>query len=166
MPELAAVRDAFIDYERRADEPVRPLPAVAAAMIACGRSTAATPDDVRVPRKEHAPFPATYAGAAMRFAVGPAVAPAREVVAIDAAGDPLPVEATFLEGPAGWAVTLANWSGTPLERVTVRIRPGRPSGPVASARLGPLAAAREGGEIMVELALESTDTAFAAWEKP
>jgi hypothetical protein len=166
LAELAAVRDAFIDYERRADEPVRPLPAVAAAMIACGRSTAATPDDVRVPRKQHAPFPATYAGAAMRFAIGPAVAPAREVVAIDPAGDPLPVEATFLEGPAGWAVTLANWSGEPLERITLRIRPGRPSGPVATARLGAVPAAREAGEICLEMPLESTDIAFAAWVEP
>jgi hypothetical protein len=166
MPELAAVRDAFMDYEQRADDPVRPLPAVAAALIACGRSTAASAAEVRVPRKQHAPFPATYAGTAMRFAIRPAVAPAREVVAIDAAGDPLPVEATFLEGPAGWAVTLANWSGEPLGRITLRIRPGRPSGPVATARLGAVPAAREAGEICLKMPLESTDIAFAAWVEP
>jgi hypothetical protein len=72
------------------------------------------------------------------------------------------VEATLMAGASGWVVPLANYTGRPLEQVTVTIKPPAPAAQVHSSRLGKLnATPAADGSITVTLPLESTDMIFS-----
>ncbi len=75
------------------------------------------------------------------------------------------VEATLLQGTQGWVVTLANYSGRPLQHIKVTIRKGaRPSGTVHHSRGDALNDTDARTDVVeVTLPLESTDMVFAPW---
>jgi hypothetical protein len=75
------------------------------------------------------------------------------------------IEATVLEGSAGWVVPLANYTLKPAAKVTLTIHPGdRAFGEVRSSRQGVLAVERIGDNaVRVALPLDSTDLLFAEW---
>jgi hypothetical protein len=102
----------------------------------------------------------SFSGELRKVIVGEGV---REPVVV---GHPL-VEATLMEGSAGWVVPLANYSGEAGKLVRVEIRVGgRKFGKVYSARHGELKVmpGAEAGAIRVELPMDSTDMVFAKWE--
>lgn len=90
--------------------------------------------------------------------------------ALDAGPQPVEVdkplvEATLLEGPAGWVVPLANY-GRPEHEITVKVRPSRRCGAVRSSHSGELTSADEpDGSLLVRLPLETTDFVFASCAK-
>src|SRR5438046_1845022 len=73
--------------------------------------------------------PAHFSAALRDFITGPArISQAACPVALSSAQ----VEATFMEGRHGWVVPLANYTGAPLQQISVTIRAGRPFGEVRS----------------------------------
>lgn len=78
------------------------------------------------------------------------------------------VEATLLEGEAGWVVTLANFDDRALPAIQVTVRVGdRRFGQVRSSRMGLLSDTDPSeGVARVSLPLDSTDMVFAQWDRP
>jgi hypothetical protein len=70
------------------------------------------------------------------------------------------VEATYMEGPGGWVVPLANY-GRAEREITLKVRPSRRCGNVQSSRLGELQFSTEqDGSLVVHMPLETTDFVF------
>ena len=164
MPAVAYVRGAVLDLVKTArGEQVHALQCVARAMAAAPDNAKGKPrNPLRQSRLDYSSVPFRYDAALRRFITLPhALSGVVEPVQSDAPQ----VEATFMEGAAGWAVPLANYTGAPVEKLTVTIRPGRPCEDVFSARQGQLQAAiAPDGSLQVTIPLESTDIIYARWQ--
>ncbi len=121
------------------------------------------PESVRMSRAdEMGVLPFRYPAALRDFIVAPALS--AHVSRPAAASQPEVVDA-FLEGKDGWAVPLANVSGSPIEKLDVVLSPGRPTAGVFSSRRGKLVArALPGKALQVSLPLESTDILYGTWK--
>jgi hypothetical protein len=67
------------------------------------------------------------------------------------------VEANLLTSSNGAVALLANWTGQPIEKLTVTLRPSRPVRSVESLKHGKLKVERTGGALTVTLPLALTD---------
>ncbi|NCO37425.1 MAG: hypothetical protein COZ06_28310 [Armatimonadetes bacterium CG_4_10_14_3_um_filter_66_18] len=70
------------------------------------------------------------------------------------------VEANLLTSPKGAVALLANWTGQPLEKLTVTLQPSQPVKTVESLKQGKLKATRRGKVLEVTLPLATTDMLF------
>ncbi len=164
MPALSYVQQARTSFnETDAKEMVQPIGVVAATLKALDERFVNTPvQEIRITRKEASGgLPFRYDPMVREFIVAPAMkAKLQQPVQLDA---PL-VEATLLEGQQGWVIPLANYTTTPIQKLTVTVRPSRASAQVQSSRAGPLQTQKQSdGSLRVELPLESTDFVFARW---
>lgn len=163
MPGLAYIRSAFLRYEAKRDELIAPLDRVGKVMAIAARAEGRKSRKT-IPRHEYSGMPFEYS-AAIRDLI---VRPTREArVKIPAQVDTPQVEATFMTGEQGWAVPLANYTGSPLKQITVTLQPGDACGPIRSSRLGILTKEPIGnnGSITLTLPLESTDILYASWRR-
>jgi hypothetical protein len=164
MPAISYVQQARTSFtENDGKELVQPISVVAATLKAVDPRFANTPvQEIRITRKEASGgLPFRYEPSVREFIVAPAMqAKLQQTVQLDV---PL-VEATLLEGKLGWVVPLANYTTTPLQKLTVTVRPSRASAQVQSSRSGPLQTQKQSdGSLRVELPLESSDFIFATW---
>ncbi len=159
LPAVSYIRGALERFETHKEDPVAPLPFVKQAMEAQNQSEATVS---RVKYSAAAPAPAFDAALRQLITWPVTSAKAPQPAQADA---PL-VEATFMEGKAGWVIPLANYSGSPLKRVTLTLRIGdRPFAQVRSSRQGRLKTEPAGaGAIRITLPLESTDMVYAPWK--
>jgi len=68
------------------------------------------------------------------------------------------VETSWIDAKAGIAVPLVNWSGAPIEELTVRVKnPGRPVGQVSAASESEARWKKDGDDIVVTLPLDVAD---------
>ena len=163
LPAVSYIRGALVDRAAHLDDPATPLACVAQAMAVQSNPPATQP--AAFPRSKHSgAAPASSFDSRLRELITwpGRTAPVQEPVTTD---HPL-IEATFMEGAAGWVVPLANYTGSPVEHLTVLLRVGdRPFREVRSSRQGVLKAEiMEKGVIRVTLPLESTDMIYAAWK--
>jgi hypothetical protein len=171
MPGLDYMYRALEEQKHDAEkQTAAPLDCVAVAMKIRGEAGVGKPGEpLRVPRAQHTANPLIYDSALRQFIVAPMRLPLPgEKTSPEAieASHPL-VEATLMEGSQGWAVPLANYSGSKIDEITLTIRVGtRDFGSIYTARQGKVEADVNHGVATVKLPLESTDIVYATWEKP
>ncbi len=165
LPALAYIRTAYLhNQEVRDTEPATPLASVAraAALLADEGGFAEATGNAASLAKVFA-GPIHYSAPLRALVTQPTrVAKVARPVELSTAE----VEANFLEGTRGWVVPLANYTGAPLQNVSVIVRPGRPFGEIRSSRRGALQRVEnKDGSVTVTLPLESTDFVFAEWKR-